>query len=342
MKVVAIAAGLLLAAGAAGAQAPGSTQCPAGNTTTPTGIAQRATQDACQLAVDLFEVMAPQLGLAITGGNPNLGQSGALGGLGHFTVGVRANVFRGTVPQIQNVTLSTSGRVQRGTGGTAPVPTDERFVGLPTVDAGIGLFKGFPLGLTNVGGVDLLLSAMYVPEINTDAVDVSPDSPLKLGVGARLGLIQESLVTPGVSVTILRRALPKTSIVGTTDQGDTLDLHALESKSTSWRLVAGKNLLLFGIAAGIGQDRYDADTDVRANVSAPGVPLRFNSDIISLSQKVTRTNMFVDLYYNLPFTKIVLEVGQATGGSVQTYNAFSGKQADASRVYGALGVRVGF
>ena len=32
------------------------------------------------------------------------------------------------------------------------------------MDAAIGLFKGLPLGVTNVGGVDLLLSASYVPK----------------------------------------------------------------------------------------------------------------------------------------------------------------------------------
>ena len=49
-----------------------------------------ATQDACQKGIDLFRFMAPQLGVAVVGGNPVLGQVGALGGLGDFSVGVRA------------------------------------------------------------------------------------------------------------------------------------------------------------------------------------------------------------------------------------------------------------
>ena len=36
--------------------------------------AQRVAQDACQQAYDLFQFMAPQLGVAVAGGNATLGQ----------------------------------------------------------------------------------------------------------------------------------------------------------------------------------------------------------------------------------------------------------------------------
>ena len=42
------------------------------------------------LTTDLYQLMAPQLGVSITGGNPVLGQGGTLGGIGHFTVEARA------------------------------------------------------------------------------------------------------------------------------------------------------------------------------------------------------------------------------------------------------------
>ena len=51
-------------------------------------------QDACQKGVDIFNLLAPQLGASLAGGNAVLGQSGALGGLGHFTIGVRGNVLQ--------------------------------------------------------------------------------------------------------------------------------------------------------------------------------------------------------------------------------------------------------
>ena len=41
--------------------------------------------------------------------------------------------------------------------------------------------------------------------------------------------------------------------------------------------------------------------------------------------------------------KIVGEIGQASGGSVgPLVNSFSGGAADKSRLYGSLGVRIGF
>ena len=50
--------------------------------------------DACQKVADLFNYMNMQLGTWVAGGNPTLGQGGTLGGLGHFSVGVRANVMK--------------------------------------------------------------------------------------------------------------------------------------------------------------------------------------------------------------------------------------------------------
>src|SRR5674476_357993 len=49
------------------------------------------TADACQKAVDLLNFMTPQLSTALVGGNPTLGQGGVLGGLGHFSIDIRAS-----------------------------------------------------------------------------------------------------------------------------------------------------------------------------------------------------------------------------------------------------------
>ena len=57
---------------------------------------------------------------------------------------------------------------------------------------------------------------------------------------------------------------------------------------------------------------------------------------------MTRTNYFLDASLNMLLAKIVGEIGQVTGGSVSTFNTFSGGGADKSRLYGSLGVRIGF
>lgn len=295
--------------------------------------------DACQMAVDVFQLLSPQLGLALAGGNAVLGSGSTLGGPGHFSLGVRANFFQGDLPDIGSFPVpSQTGRVQR----TAPngLPSSTQFVGLPTADAAIGLFGGVPLPLTNVGGIDLLLSATYIPSIgdSTDNVRISPDRNLQLGYGVRVGLLKESIVVPGVSFTFLKRDLPKTTITGTSSDLDVLVKDA-KVKTTAWRVVASKTLLTFGIAGGIGQDKYDDDASVTGTVK--GGPVQASQAVL-MSQSLTRTNYFVDLSLNLPAFKLVGEIGQATGGVVDTFNDFETGRADKSRTYGSAGFRIAF
>src|SRR5690349_1949241 len=139
-------------------------RCPPGNVGQTIPDQTRASQDACQKAIDLFQYLAPQLGTAIAGGNPTLGQGGNLGGLGHFSAGLRVNVVQGSLPQVQDVTPSVTGAT------STQFQTKSQFLPMPTADLAIGIFKGLPLALTNVGGVDLLVSASYVPEFNGSGV----------------------------------------------------------------------------------------------------------------------------------------------------------------------------
>jgi hypothetical protein len=300
--------------------------------------AARASQDACQKAIDLFQYLAPQLGVSITGGNATLGQTGNLGGFGHFTIGIRSNVVKGSLPQIQNVTPSVNGAV------STDFETKDEYLPMPTADLAVGIFKGIPLALTNVGGIDALVSASFLPGIHRDGIDVTePNGSFKVGYGARIGILQESLLIPGVSVSYLVRDLPTVSATATSGD-DSLFVRDLAVKTKAWRVVAGKNLFLFGIAAGFGQDKYDASTETSVHVAArtvPPVPAT-NAGPVSLTQSLTRTNMFADLSINLLLFKITAEVGQVSGGTINTYNTFSGNQADDSRLYGSIGGRVGF
>jgi hypothetical protein len=332
---LAAAAGLMtIGASALSAQTP-SPNCPSGTgPLTP----ERASQDACQQAVDLFNYMRPQLGIAIAGGNSTLGQGGALGGLPHFAIGLRANVLAGSVPTIQPP--GTGGAQQRSN-----YPTKDTPLGLPVVDAAIGLFKGLPMGVTNVGGVDLLLSASYVPKVEASNVSVEPDTPLQIGYGLRVGLLQESLLMPGVGISVIRRGLPKTTITGTVQgtglQPDTVQVQDLDLKTTAWRLTASKSLILFTIAAGVGQDKYSAGTTINAVVHAVA-PFPTRSPMTAnINESMTRTNYFADVSMNLLVLKLIGEVGMVSGGSANTFNTFDTK-ADASRLYGSVGIRVGF
>ena len=308
------------------------TRCPATSNT------QRISQDACQKAIDLFAYMAPQLGTSIAGGNATLGMAGSLGGLGHFSAGLRINAVQGSLPQVQNVTPSVTGEVKSN------YDTRTQIMPMPTAELAIGIFKGIPLAITNVGGVDLLVSASYLPEFNNSGVSVKvPNGSLKLGYGARVGILQESLLVPGVSVSYVRRDLPTVNLAANSGN-DSLYVNNLSLKTTAWRVVASKSLLLFGLAAGFGQDKYESSTDISAHLAARTVPPTpaTNTVPVSLSQNMTRSNVFADLSINLLILKLTGEIGQVSGGTINTFNTFSGKQAADSRIYGSVGARFGF
>jgi hypothetical protein len=291
----------------------------------------KIAQDGCQKAIDLFQYMAPQLGALLAGGNPTQGLTGTLGGFGHFAVGVRGNGIRGTLPEIDKVVPATDGAQQSTYTVTEPL------TGLPTGDAAIGIFGGLPLGLTKVGGVDLVLSASYLPSYNSASVDVAvPAGSWKFGYGGKIGILQETLLVPGVSVSFLKRELPLVRITGRVGQ-DVLLLDSLRLKTNSWRAVAGKSFLFFGAAAGIGQDTYDSV----ASISVFIAPRRGSVGPLPLQQKVRRTNYFASLWINAHVLRIVGELGQASGGEILTYNQFTGPQADEARKYFSVGVSIG-
>jgi hypothetical protein len=338
MKKQLVMAGVAVAVTASVSLAQGlsSPKCTGGAALSSAQVAQ----DACQQAYDLYQFMAPQLGLALAGGNATIGQGGVLGGIGHISVGVRGNVFQGLLPKVTDFAPRTSGASPART-----LPTSDQLLGLPTADAAIGIFKGIPLALTNVGGIDALVSAAYVPTIESNSVTITPSNNFQFGWGARVGVLSESVVVPAVSVTWIQRDLPETDMIGTAG-GSTLKVEDLTVKTSAWRLVASKSFIVFGLAAGIGQDKYDQSAKISATFSgncssgAITVSCSGTTSVPDAAQELTRTNMFVDLSLNLPLFKLVVEAGQATGGTVNTFNSFAGGRADRSQIYGSAGLRL--
>src|SRR5688500_18779123 len=292
-----------------------------------------AAQDACQKAIDIFAFMAPQLGVGLVGGNATLGAGGTLGGPGRFSIGVRGNGIRGRMPQVADVSPTLTG-AQRSNYGV-----ESQVVGLPAVDAAIGLFGGIPLGVTRAFALDALVSAAYVPEVSSNDVAISlPDGSFKFGFGGRLGLLEESLVTPSVSVTYLRRDLPTTSISATSGN-DEIAVNDISVKTSAWRGVVGKSFGFLGLAVGAGQDQYDSHAS--ASVQVTEGPISVPGGPYTLTQEVTRTNMFADFSFNLPFVKFAVEIGLVSGVSIETYNTFAGKRADDPLTYASVGLRIG-
>lgn len=286
--------------------------------------------DACQKVADLFNYMNMQLGTWVAGGNPTLGQGGTLGGPGHFAVGVRANVMKATIPAVDDIQVRTGAPV------SSRIPSNDRWVGLPAVDVAIGLFKGIPLGVTYIGGVDALVSVAYLPSYTQHSLHVgASDGKWKVGFGGRLGIIQESPLLPGVGVSYMVRDLPTAELSADDNAGNSVSISDYRIRTKQWRLTASKKLLFLGLAAGIGQDKYDTRAmltyDVEGNTPSSPIVLRISP---------TRTNYFADISFNLLLAHFVAELGRVSGGDVTTFNTFA-TDASAARTYGSLGVRIG-
>src|SRR2546426_12782474 len=71
--------------------------------------ANAQVQAACNAAVDAYTTFQPLAGIAISGGNPELGTARALGGLGHLFGSFRGNVLKATVPDPENKQKAMSG-----------------------------------------------------------------------------------------------------------------------------------------------------------------------------------------------------------------------------------------
>jgi hypothetical protein len=300
-----------------------------------TSMIDVTAQDVCQKSEDLFRYMAPQLGVTIAGGNATLGQGGSLGGPGHFALGLRANAVAGSLPQVEGTSVKTSRTADT-------YQTEDQVLPFPAVDAAIGVFPGISVGMTRIGGVDALVNAYYASDYDGDGVRLGVSgSKLKLGFGARVGVLEETAVLPGVSVTWFRRDLPTLNLAAAAPSEvgagieDTIGVKDFSMKTTAWRAVVGKRIAVLGIAVGAGQDRYESDAMLRAahgSIAVDAVPFGF---------EMTRTNYFADLSLNLAAFRLVAEVGQVTGGEMPTFNQFDGTQADDSRLYGSVGLRIG-
>ena len=299
-----------------------------------TTIPDRAAQDACQKAMDIFAFISPQLGAGLVGGNATLGTGGALGGIGRFSIGVRGNAIQGRMPQVGGNNASVTGAV------SSDYEVDDQIAGLPAVEGALGLYGGIPLGVTHAFALDALVSAIYVPGVSgSSGMAISiPDGSLKLGYGARLGILQETAVIPGVSVSYLRRDLPTTSLVASSGD-DRIAVDDFAVKTTAWRAVAGKSFGFLGLAFGGGKDDYDSRA--RSNVEVTEAGFTFEGGPYNLSQKVSRTNIFGDVSLNFPLVKFAVEIGRVSGGKIDTYNTFSGNRADDALTYASVGLRIG-
>src|SRR5438128_271835 len=74
---------------------------------------------ACNTAVDAIRAFHPLAGMIVSGGNPVLGTSGSLGGIGHLTITARVNAIKASLP---NPDSASQSRVPSSFHGAIPAP----------------------------------------------------------------------------------------------------------------------------------------------------------------------------------------------------------------------------
>ena len=160
----------------------------------------------------------------------------------------------------------------------------------------------------------------------------------------RVGALQESSLVPGVSVSYMRRKLPKVDF-GYTPGNDTLRVANASVRASSIRVVASKRLPLIGFAVGVGRDVMEGRSEINAvvNETVAGTAQRATVTLPLLAEKVTRNTAFANVSVSILITRLVAEVGwSAKGDARPTLNSFGGRQANEGYRYGSLGFTTRF
>jgi len=295
--------------------------------------------DACQKARDLFGFVVPQIGVAVSAGNPVLGEGGTLGGWPKRAFSFRVSAVDGQLPR-NAVPISVLGPAVGSDFGAARTP-----IPLPSADAAIGIFPGIPLGLTNTLGVDVLIGASYLPSVKESNFEVTPDNGgFAFQYGVRVGALQESSFIPGLSVSYMRRKMPTVDL-GYTPNDDTLNVTGTSVTSNTIRIVASKRFAIFGVAAGVGRDEIEGSASMRASVreTVLGTTRSALVELSDLRYTTTRNTAFVNASLGLGIARLVGEYGWSSAGTVrETVNSFGGRKADEGYRYGSLGIAFRF
>lgn len=320
MRVRGLMLSLALLAAPAVAAAQGNPQC-----TQFSAYAQ--TENLCNGVVDATHYIQPQFGLGITGGNPVVGSFKPLGGLGHFSIGVRVTAFKTVLPDFSS------------DGSTPVTAKDSTPIGAPTLDIGAGVFRGLSHGFL---ATDLLGSIVAVPN-SIDHIKVDPSASsigqasYKIGYGARVGILRGAFPIPSVTASWMHREIPRIT-VGDTVGGDNFAYEMLV-KSTSMRLMAGWHVLFFDIGGGIGHDKYSGESRIFFNDPNPGSP---GVKVVPIPFDVSRSTVFADVGMNLLFLKIGGEIGKQGGNDLTTTNQFQGFDVKKGFTYASANVRFQF
>jgi len=281
--------------------------------------------------VDATKAFHPLAGMIISGGNPVLGTASTLGGFGHVSASLRANAIKASLPNPDSAARN-------------PVPSSfDGYFPAPVVEAAAGLYRGTGGGLLSI---DVLASAVLLPAGRVRGMSVDPAAPsigdvaLGIGYGVRIGILEGSFPVPAVSVSVMRRHVPRVQF-GDVDPptNDPADF-ATDFDGTNWRAVAGMHILFADVAAGLGVDHYTSTARIRYNAAPSlGVP---DIRTVNLDLANTREVLFADAGLTAGLVKLVVELGYQTGTDQSFSTTFADFDPKAGHVFWGAGLRVNF
>lgn len=283
--------------------------------------------NVCNAAVDGTRIFHPLAGGLVSGGNPVIGRGGTLGGFGHAAFTLRANV--GSIPL---PSLEFDG------GSTTVEQEDEILFPAPLVEAAVGVWGGLPGGLL---AVDALGSALLLPD-DIDELRVDPDATsigdlaLGLGYGVRVGLFPGRGPVPAVSLSLMRRNVPRVQY-GDVAAGDDYS-YSVDLTATNIRLVAGSAFGPLAVSAGIGRDTYTGDAEIRFR--DPLLVAVVGEADLELDE--SRTMLFADAGLSLGLVTLAGELGWQSGTDEDLATTFEGFDPEEGMLFGGLGLRVSF
>lgn len=309
----------------------------------------------CAQVVNAFQTVQPSVGIAFSGGNPTLGTATTLGTrlglLPRLSVTARANVAFAKVPDLFGYAgVLDSAGAQLPAMATLGVP-----VGSLQADVALGLFNGLSFGPTvgGVGAIDLLGSVALLPQVQ----DVGLDQSIRnIGVGAKIGLLKQGLLIPGVSVSAMYRRMGDISF-GDLDAGDpgafTTDLETL-----SLRAVVSKGIAVLDFAIGGGYDRYSSDLSLDWRLECPQCPNSSGGTGATLEGTIagelatSAWNVFGNVALDLLVLNVVAEAGYQKATDVLDVDALGDaglpsqplttELLSGGRPFGSVGLRLSF
>jgi hypothetical protein len=328
----------------------------------PQGIQDQFSFLCGQVATALSNVQ-PSIGIAFSGGAHTLGTA--------TTIGRRL----GFMPRI-SVTARVNGAFAKAPnilgGDFQPAVTDGGSVGamstagIPMMalqgDVVVGLFNGFsftPL-IGGLGAVDLLGSVSFIPAMSPiDSIIGLDESIINVGVGARVGILKQGLVMPGISVSAMYRTMGDVAF-GNMDAPDPAAF-STDLSVISLRAGISKGVAMLDLAAGAGYDIYTSDTQFNWNLTyncsaatcgtAQTVDLQ-PTEPVAGQLKTAAWNVHGNVGLNLLLLNVVGEVGYQKATEVLDAAAFQSAglpdQAPTSedlkggRFFASLGVRLTF